>query len=336
MFQKIDDPIEKKQSYKIIDVSKKKTSYRRSCVIGSIYIGKYILNLIKEKKIEKGDPLLLAEIAGINAVKKTSDIIMLCHQLNIENVFLENIIDEENYIVYIYCVVCAHAKTGVEMEAMCGISAALLTIYDLTKKYNPFTKIKNIELLFKDGGENGLVLGSIENMPEKIKNFFSSKNLFINKFKIAVITLSDRATNGVYKDSSGQILSDFFLTKNIEILKKIILPDDKKILIKILKNTIKKKIPNIIFMSGGTGLSKKDITTEVILSLCEKFIPGIGEILRHEGEKYHKMSWLSNSIAGIYKNSIIISIPGNPSGVLESLNIIQNMLDHLIKIVNKK
>ncbi|HIH2763416.1 MAG TPA: cyclic pyranopterin monophosphate synthase MoaC [Candidatus Azoamicus sp.] len=123
----------KQNEYRMIDISKKHNSYRRACVYGSIYVGKKVFFLIKNKKIEKGDPLILAEISGINAAKNISNLLILAHQINIENIFLNIVMDDVNFKIYIYCIVIANSKTGVEMEAMCGVAISLLTIYDLTK-----------------------------------------------------------------------------------------------------------------------------------------------------------------------------------------------------------
>lgn len=327
--------IDNKTSYKMIDVGKKYVSHRRACVCGSIYVGKEVFYLIKNKCVEKGDPLLLAEIAGINAAKNTSNLILLCHQINIENVFLNLVMDDKNYIINVYCIVYAHAKTGVEMEAMCGVSVALLTIYDLTKKFNPFIFIKDIKLLFKDGGENGLVLGSVNNIPIHLRKFFLDTGLFFEGMSVVLITVSDRASFGCYKNISGQVLFDFFSVRKTIILDSIVVPDDKNILRSVLKSIVNKYSPNLILTSGGTGLSDRDITGDVLFSLCDKFVPGIGEMLRSGGSVYSSVSWLSCSIAGIYKKSLIISLPGNPSAVCESLNMLQNILLHAVRVVNK-
>ena len=321
--------------YKMIDIGGKNTSHRRACVFGSIYVGKDVFNLIKEKRIEKGNPLTLAEIAGINAAKKTSDLLTLCHQINLDNIFFNIIMNEKEYVINIYCIVTASAKTGVEMEAMVGVNIALLTIYDLTKKFNPFVFIKNVKLLYKDGGENGLVLGSINDVPIHLRKYFSETNLYFEKISVVLITVSDRASIGIYKNISGQVLFDFFKIRKANILDSIVLPDDKNLLKNIIENYVKKHKPNIIITSGGTGLSSRDITNDVLLKICEKTIPGIGEYLRYTGSAYSKMSWLSGTMAGIYKNSLLISLPGNPSAVCESLDSLQPLLVHSIKIINK-
>lgn len=326
----MDNNTYKNSKYKIIDISKKKESYRRACVCGSIYLGKEVFNLVKDKKIEKGDPLILAEIAGINAAKNISNLILLSHQINIENVFINIVMDEQSFKIKVYCIVFANSKTGVEMEAMCGVSTSLLTIYDLTKKLNPFIFIENIKLLFKDGGENGLVLGSINNIPVHLKKYFINVGLVFDCSFILIITMSDRAFNGSYKDLSGQLLIDFFLIKKIYNTKKIIIPDDEDLLIKLIKTASIINFPNIILITGGTGSSKKDVTNRALSKICDKKITGIDELIRLNGNKYSNFSWLSSSFSGIYKKSIILSFPGNPSAVLESLVAIEHLIPHMI------
>lgn len=322
-----------KSLYKVINISKKKKSLRRACVKGSLKTNKNVINLIKNKKIEKGDPIALAEIAGINAIKNTSNIILLCHQINIENAFINIIINEKKSKIIVYCTTIAYGKTGVEMEAFCGANTALLTIYDLTKKFNPFSKIENIKLIFKDGGENGLILGSTNNLPKNIKkNFIENKILFKN-IKIYIITISDRGVKGTYEDISGQLIIDFFKIRKAKILKKIIIPDDEIIIKKIIYNLTDFKNPNIIIINGGTGISEKDITYKTIKNICNKIIPGISEFMRYKNTNNTITSILSSYITGIYKKTIIVSLPGNPSSVLENLNSIEEILYHCIKII---
>jgi cyclic pyranopterin monophosphate synthase len=324
----------KKYHYKMIDVSNKYLSFRRACFYGSIKVGKKIIELIKDKKIEKGDPLSLSEISGINAVKQTSKILLLCHPINIENVFIYTNINENTYSIDIYCLVFSYSKTGVEMEAMFGLSTALMTIYDLTKKINPLSTITNMELIYKDGGETGIILNKDEVLPEFIKELLIKKENF-NSINLVIITISDRASFGKYEDISGNIIKNFFSSRDAKVLHIFIVPDNKELLYKTFIKIISKYNPNLIISTGGTGISKRDITELVIKRLCNRFIPGIGEMLRNFGSNNTLNSWLSCSCAGIYKKTLIISLPGSPSGVTESLNIIKNILNHAIHIINK-
>lgn len=321
--------------YKMIDISSKKVSYRKACVFGSINVGKDVFFAIKEKRIEKGDPIILAEIAGINATKNTANFIILCHPINIENVFFHIVPDESTYSINVYAFVFANSKTGVEMEAMTGVFSSLLTIYDLTKKINPFSLISDVKLLFKDGGESGKPIGSLNLIPEDFKKYFLNETFFLNNISVFLVTISDRASLGRYDDLSGKVLVDFFSFRGCNTVFNVILPDDKFILFNVLKNYINSCSPSIVITSGGTGISSRDITFDVISNLCQKFIPGIGEFLRINGAVYSSNSWLSRSISGIYNKTLIVSLPGKPAAVSECLNCLSGLLIHAISVINE-
>ena len=145
-----------RNSFNMVDVSSKKETFRRALASGKIYVGKEIFDLIKENKMPKGNPIALAEVSAILGVKKTSEIIPLCHPLPIDHTATKVIMNDKDYSLEVFCVVSAVAKTGVEMEAIMGVNAALITIYDLCKIVNPHLEINNIKLLIKEGGKTGL------------------------------------------------------------------------------------------------------------------------------------------------------------------------------------
>jgi len=162
----------KNNSFNMIDVSSKKETSRRALATGKIYVGKEVFNLIKDNKMPKGDPISLAEISATLGVKKTSELIPLCHPLPIDHTATKIIMNEKDYSLEVFCIVSAFAKTGVEMEAIMGVNSALITIYDLSKIVNPHLKIDSVKLLIKEGGKNGLWTNP-DGLPEFLKNIFS-------------------------------------------------------------------------------------------------------------------------------------------------------------------
>jgi len=160
-----------KNSFNMVDVSPKKETFRRALASGKIYVGKEIFDLIKNKKMPKGDPIALAEISAVLGVKKTSDLIPLCHPLPIDHTATKIIMNEVDNSLEVFCVVSTVAKTGVEMEAIMGVNAALITIYDLSKIINPHLKIDNIKLLIKEGGKNGFWKNP-DGLPNFLKDLF--------------------------------------------------------------------------------------------------------------------------------------------------------------------
>ncbi len=161
----------KKNTFNMVDVSAKKETYRRALASGKIYVGKEVFNLIKNKKMPKGDPITLAEVSAVLGVKKTSELIPLCHPLPIDHTATKIIMNNEDSSLEVYCVVSAYAKTGVEMEAIMGVNAALITIYDLSKIVNPHLEIDNVKLLIKEGGKSGLWKNP-DGLPKFLKELF--------------------------------------------------------------------------------------------------------------------------------------------------------------------
>ena len=169
------DEIFKKNSFNMVNVSSKKENFRRALASGKIYVGKEVFELIKNKEMPKGDPITLAEISAVLGVKKTSELIPLCHPLPIDHTATKIIMHNEDNSLEVFCVVSAVAKTGVEMEAIMGVNAALITIYDLSKIVNPHLKIDNIKLLIKEGGKSGLWKNP-DGLPHFLKDFFKNKD----------------------------------------------------------------------------------------------------------------------------------------------------------------
>lgn len=139
----------------MVDVSNKKDTERVAVARGKIQVNKEIFAYIKEGKIEKGDVLSVARIAGIMATKKTSELIPMCHPLMLTKSSIDFIMEEESYSIYAVCTVKIVAKTGVEMEALTGVTTALLTIYDMCKAVDKGMIISDIHLLSKTGGKSG-------------------------------------------------------------------------------------------------------------------------------------------------------------------------------------
>ena len=161
----------KKSTFNMIDVSSKKETFRRALASGKIYVGKEVFELIKNKEMPKGDPITLAEVSAVLGVKKTSELIPLCHPLPIDHTATKIIMHDKDNSLEVFCVVSAVAKTGVEMEAIMGVNAALITIYDLSKIVNPHLKIDSIKLLIKEGGKSGLWTNP-DGLPKFLENIF--------------------------------------------------------------------------------------------------------------------------------------------------------------------
>lgn len=147
---------------------------------------------------------------------------------------------------------------------------------------------------------------------------------------IAVITISDRASKGEYKDQSGpyvkEILEKSSLGQNLKLDLRIV-PDEEDDIVSELASFIEKKY-DFIFTTGGTGVGPRDITPEATRKVIDKEIPGIAEAMRAYSMKFTKNAVLSRAIAGMAGNTMIVNLPGNPKAVKEILDFILPILEH--------
>lgn len=136
----------------MVDVSQKKKTSREAVALGSIELQENTRRLIHDRALEKGDVLSVARIAGILAAKKTAELIPLCHPLNLTHIQID--FEWKNNILEVRGKARTEYLTGVEMEALTGVSVTLLTIYDMCKAVDKTMVIHNIRLVSKTGGKS--------------------------------------------------------------------------------------------------------------------------------------------------------------------------------------
>jgi cyclic pyranopterin phosphate synthase len=149
---------DKKGRAKMVDVSKKKETLREAVVRGSVFMNPKTFKSIMAGKIAKGDVLAVAKVAGIMAAKKTSEIIPMCHPLNLSHVEINFHPLEKESRIDIEAKVKIKAQTGVEMEGFVAVATAGLTIYDMCKAIDRGIILSNIHLIKKTGGKSGTYL----------------------------------------------------------------------------------------------------------------------------------------------------------------------------------
>jgi cyclic pyranopterin phosphate synthase len=154
--------------WSMADISAKEITQRVAIAGGRIRVGREAYQLLAAGKLPKGDPLAMAEIAGIQAAKQTPSLIPLCHPISLNRVMVHSVLRPEDYSVEVFCVAEISEKTGVEMEALTGLSIALLTIWDLTKPVNAALEITNSRLIYKSGGKSGVWVNP-EGLPDEVE-----------------------------------------------------------------------------------------------------------------------------------------------------------------------
>ena len=140
---------------RMVDVSEKEITHRVAVAEGTISVSREVMDAIKGNKVKKGDVLTVSQVAGIMGTKRTPDLIPMCHPLSLTNASVVFEVDEHACEIKAICRAVTDGKTGVEMEALTGVSTALLTIYDMCKAIDKRMVIKEIHLVSKDGGKSG-------------------------------------------------------------------------------------------------------------------------------------------------------------------------------------
>jgi len=154
--------------------------------------------------------------------------------------------------------------------------------------------------------------------------------------KIGIITTSDRACAGVYKDISGKAiintLKEYLTSEWKEVYK--IVPDEQKTIESTIVKLIDEEKCCLVITTGGTGPAKRDVTPEATEAVCDRMMPGFGELMRTESLKFVPTAILSRQTAGLRGNSLIINLPGNPKSIRECLDAVFPAVPYCIDLMN--
>ena len=152
-------------------------------------------------------------------------------------------------------------------------------------------------------------------------------------FTAAIITLSDRAYRKEYEDRSGPVIREILDASGYRVIEQILLPDEKKMLKQQLIRLADQRQVNVIFTTGGTGFSRRDITPEATTEVCDRMVPGIAEAMRAGSMQITPKAMLSRQVSGIRKGTLIVNLPGSPKACREDLDIILTPLEHGLGIL---
>ncbi|MCL4549857.1 MAG: cyclic pyranopterin monophosphate synthase MoaC [Bacteroidetes bacterium] len=147
--------VDKNGKAKMVDVSDKEISLRTAKAFACVKISKVVFEAIKKNAVEKGDVFTISKLAGIQAAKKTSELIPLCHNIFILKIDVELKLNKTSSSVEIKSFAKTNSVTGIEMEALTAVSVAALTVYDMCKALDKSIEIREIKLLSKTGGKSG-------------------------------------------------------------------------------------------------------------------------------------------------------------------------------------
>ncbi len=150
----------------------------------------------------------------------------------------------------------------------------------------------------------------------------------MNQIRAAILTLSDKGSRGERIDESGPTLAAWLAERGVRTVHAHIIPDEYEQIVTTLKEWAERDIADLILTTGGTGVSPRDVTPEATMQVCQRMIPGIGELMRLKSLEITPMAALSRAVAGICHQSLIINLPGSPKGALENLAAVWPVIGH--------
>ncbi|MDN3676780.1 bifunctional molybdenum cofactor biosynthesis protein MoaC/MoaB [Flavobacterium paronense] len=298
----------------MVDITHKVTTLRTASAQAIVKVGSSeTIQAVLDKKVPKGDVLEVSRTAGLFAVKNTSSAIPDCHPIPIEYTGIHFECLKES--IKIEVTVKTIYKTGVEVEAMHGASIVALTMYDMLKPIDKNVEISTVKLLHKKGGKS---------------DYGTKQNLTLN---VAILVCSDSVSSGKKEDRAGKVIAEKLEKLGLTIANYVVIPDE----IETIQNTILKLCDaktDLIVLTGGTGLSKRDITPEAIIPLIDRRIPGIEEAIRSYGQERTPFAMLSRSIVGFKGETLLMALPGSTNGAAESIDAVFPSVMHLFQLLN--
>ncbi len=154
------------------------------------------------------------------------------------------------------------------------------------------------------------------------------------QIQVGIISVSDRATQGVYEDAGGPALNEAATGYGWEVLAEDVVPDEIRDIQRALRTQINKGC-QLILTTGGTGVAPRDVTPEAVREMAVRELPGFGEVMRIESMKITPNAILSRNLAAVIDTALVICLPGKPKGAVECLGFVEGAIPHCIKVLQE-
>jgi cyclic pyranopterin phosphate synthase len=296
----------------MVDITHKSNTLRIATAQAIVKVSKLeTIQAIHDKAVPKGDVFSMSKAAGLLGVKKTPELLPDCHPMPIEYTGIDYAIDGLDVIIKV--TVKTIYKTGVEVEAMHGASIVALNMYDMLKPIDKGIEIHAIKLLEKTGGKSSYPIADVSGL------------------KAGIVVCSDTLSQGKGEDKSGVVIQERMQAYGLQTSDIQITADDTDQIRNLVTQLAKEN--NVVVLTGGTGLSERDITPEAVISLLDKRIVGAEETIRRYGQERMPYAMLSRSVVGTIGDCLVLALPGSSKGVAESLDSVFPALFHSFKVL---
>ena len=154
------------------------------------------------------------------------------------------------------------------------------------------------------------------------------------QIQVGIISVSDRATQGVYDDAGGPALKEAAAGYGWEVVAEVVVPDEVRDIQRALREQVNKGC-HLVLTTGGTGVAPRDVTPEAVREMAVRELPGFGEVMRIESMKITPNAILSRNLAAVIDSALVICLPGKPKGAVECLGFVEGAIPHCIKVLQE-
>ena len=300
---------------RMINITHKSNTLRKAIAEAVVKVSSAdTLLAVKNRTVPKGDVLEFARVAGLFAVKKTADLIPDCHPMPVEFTAVNYSFSES--AIHIQMEVHTVYKTGVEVEAMHGVSVVALTLYDMLKPIDKGIEIANIRLLSKTGGKS-----DAQKLPLKE---------ICCRSRAQVVVCIDTVFQGEASDKAGLQTAEMLQAAGLSVNPVVVVPDE----VSAIQDAVRQfaKGVDVLLFVGGTGLSYRDVTPEAIRPLLTREIEGIMEVARGYGQDRMPFAMLSRGVAGMIEETLVMTLPGSTKGAKETMDAVFPAVMHVFAV----
>jgi cyclic pyranopterin phosphate synthase len=293
---------------RMVDVAAKPITDRVAVASGRFTTTPEVVALVRADDLPKADVLATARIAGIAGAKRTSELIPLCHQLQLSSVNIDFAFEGDS--ILITATAKTTGQTGVEMEALTAVAIAGLTLHDMTKAVDPASVLGEIKLQQKTGGTRGTFTRAA-----------------VRPGTAIVIVASTGAAAGTREDTTGPAIAAWLTSHGYAVDGIDIVADAD------IATAIRAAVdisPAVIITTGGTGMSPTDQTPEATAAVIDRELPGVAEAIRAKGLASTPTAALSRGLVGAAGGTVLVNLPGSTGGVKDGLAVLDGVLEHLV------